>query len=142
MTEITKDNWEEHYPIPNTEEALRKEFHNQFKITDDDTGAFLQYGEYSAGKSIADWWLSHLKEYKQEPHKTKDGWCCACGYDIAALDEVINDHEKEYKERVRKMIEGQHEYRHLELPDPLIRKLDLLSSDLLQWHYKEQKKRY
>jgi len=22
-------------------------------------------------------------------HKTKDGWCCACGYDIAVMEEKI-----------------------------------------------------
>lgn len=30
------------------------------------------------------------EEAKKEPHNTEDGYCCACGYDIAVMENKIS----------------------------------------------------
>lgn len=41
---------------------------------------------------------------KQKPHETKDGWCCACDYDIAVMENKIKEAREEAVEKAKATI--------------------------------------
>jgi len=43
-----------------------------------------------------------LMVHDQETHETKDGWCCACGYDMAVFEDKIAQALSQYKDSLVK----------------------------------------
>lgn len=56
-------------------------------------------GKEEGQKFVQDWLLSTLKEYKaeilKERHNTRDGYCCACDYDIAGFENKLKEQKIE-----------------------------------------------
>ena len=42
---------------------------------------------------IETFWLDILKEEEENRHLTKDGYCCACKYDIAGFEEKLKERD-------------------------------------------------
>lgn len=39
----------------------------------------------------------------EESHNTVDGWCCACDYDIARLNEIISSQSSKIKQEMERL---------------------------------------
>jgi len=41
---------------------------------------------------------------KQAPHDTRDGWCCACSYDLSVIEEKIKQAKEEMVTKIKKSL--------------------------------------
>ena len=96
-------------PIISTNNRIREEF---LKFIESNK---IPWGQYAKTESIisADFFLSKidelLKSQKEESHETKDGYCCACDYDIARFEGKLKSQEHKLREEiVEKILEKQH----------------------------------
>lgn len=46
-----------------------------------------------------DFFISQIETILKEPHETKDGYCCACDYDIACFDGKLKEQRESLVEK-------------------------------------------
>jgi hypothetical protein len=86
------------------EHALKEEYkRGQLDALDEDiyeseTRADIAKENYSQG------YIDCLKGRKKAPHDARDGWCCACSYDLAVLEVKIKDAKGEVIEEIKKKL--------------------------------------
>ena len=51
--------------------------------------------------AIKDFIATELTKAREESHNTEDGYCCACDYDIAVMNEEIQSYRQELRKKVK-----------------------------------------
>ena len=69
-----------------------------------------RFEEYIEYESMLDWRIvkdlvpyirTELTKAREESHNTEDGYCCACDYDIAVMNEAIQSYRQELRKKVK-----------------------------------------